>query len=559
MSDDIAFMSDWFFALIMKAVNMERWKERTVLPLSEICFKTITQNAHIFKVKRNGVSLLEIIPKPLARKFFQFIGTALTERQKFTSKVDFDFLMPLVNDSFTKFDFDIVTQLVAPTEQPFKNVQIACVLLHHIQRNCTKIEWLRMYWPSQMQYFFPWESVVQWRELKFLSIKDFICEPKTLRLILKNHPNLRGLEITIYYNEEESSECVGYLTAMKNLQHLSLQITGKNNSSQITRYNPHTITALIANVAAKTPNLTNFHFCHNNLTHNIWNGFLEKFSSLEQNAKRKLHIVELVLHELECEWPKNLTVGKLKILGLVFVSTSALEKMRSICTEKLIAVELKNVQDQDVYRSLEIFGPKLEQLGLKFRLAQAMTRNLNLYRVIEMCPNLRKLFVDECSTLNRPADCTLSAESFSRMETFALYRTKYENIIYVYRKENCELLKMFLTGSQKLNNRVHIFVAEMIPSVLQTIREDHECLKDIKEVHFDVEFPESETQQVMQIAKILMLRSPFLRRIKIWYRYTSFEAYLERWFLRMTEALDVSLEYEPIYMRPLEYEVFSEI
>ncbi|XP_065343603.1 uncharacterized protein LOC135941798 [Cloeon dipterum] len=561
MSDEIAYMSEPFFNLIMRAVNRERWKRRRVGTLLDLCLTAIIRKSSLFERTHY---LTQNMPKSLAKTLFRFIIDALEAKKKVVAGVGIDFLLQLVNDSFLEFDFVALQQLVPATEQRFENIQTICVLLHHIQRHCLHIEWLRLCWPNELQFAFPCQSVSQWTHLKFLSIKDFICEPKTLRVLSKNHQNLEELEITIFLSEEETSECVGYLTNMKKLRSLSLQITIPNPSFvEQSRFRTKTIVALMANVASRTPSLTNFHFyLSDNFPVNSWKGFVEKFSRIQQEAERVVHLTELELDSLQCEWPKSLTVGKLKIFGQD-LQPSSIAKLATIPRERLVALELHGVRDVDVYRILHIFGPTLTQLGLKYGLPNGATHyRLNLYKVVQACPVLQKLFVDEFSTSDRPEDCTLDAESFTNLQVFSIYRTKYDNMHLVYRYENCKLFQMFLHGSKKIDSRVHIYVEEMIPAVLQALQDDQECLREVKDLHIDLQFPQTRIRLVMQIGKILMLRSPVLERIKIWYQYIfdrgTLDIYLENWFMKMAEALDVCLEYEPIYKRPLEWEAYSD-
>jgi len=126
----------------------------------------------------------------MIRDFLNFIHTAGKEKRKFVSKVYLDFILLLLTDKSTDFDFKMLTHFINPENEPFEKIKMATVALHHLKKNCTNIKWLRMYWPRNFQLHLPWHNLTQWKELRFLGVKDFICDSRTLCVILKNHPSL---------------------------------------------------------------------------------------------------------------------------------------------------------------------------------------------------------------------------------------------------------------------------------------------------------------------------------------------------------------------------------
>jgi hypothetical protein len=119
-----------------------------------------------------------------------FIHEARKEKRKFASKIYLDFLLLLLNAPLTEFDFTILADFVDPEKEPFERIKMTSVTLHHLQRHCPKVEWLRLYWPRNFQLHLPWHNLTQWKALKFLGVKDFICDAKTICTIMKNHPLL---------------------------------------------------------------------------------------------------------------------------------------------------------------------------------------------------------------------------------------------------------------------------------------------------------------------------------------------------------------------------------
>lgn len=355
---------------------------------------------------------------------------------------------------------------------------------------------------------------------------------------------------------ELNAECVGFLSEMKQLQFLSLMVTryeSRDDAEAVGR-----IPNAMANIASRTPKLSTFHFHYSQANHPAAypDGFVEKFATLRRNPDQQLQLLELELGSLSCEWPSNLHVQK-----LVVCSHDDLTTLKNLKTAagKVRYLVLMEIPTGTIYKLLRIFGPSIQQLGIDFRFPKGLDANLNLFKVISLCPKLEKLFMDEFASQAMDSDCRLTPESFRRWRSFYIYKHHYENIYLTDRVVLRQAFKMFLLGAEHPEPTLHVFIGEMLDAVVDAMDENPECLSGLKRLQLDVQWSYNLPILIKVLVNVVQ-RAPLLERICIGTAdgVSDENMGLPEWFCGALEKLGISVIIEGVHLRELRYEKYSD-
>lgn len=366
----------------------------------------------------------------------------------------------------------------------------------------------------------------------------------------------RGLEVAILL-DELNAECVGFLSEMKQLQFLSMMVTqlqSRDDANAIKQF-----PSVMANIASRTPRLSTFHFHLNqgNYAAAYPDGFVEKFAILRRNPDQQLQLVELQLGTLSCAWPSNLKVQKLVVCGNE--NNLATVKNLESAAGNVRSLVLMEIPTGTIYKLLRIFGPSIEQLGIDYRFPKGLDANLNLFKVISLCPKLEKLFMDEFASQEMSSDCLLSPENFRQWRSFYIYKHHYENIYLTNRAVLRQAFKMFLLGAEAPESTLHVFIGEMLDAVADAMDEDPECLSGLKGLQLDVQWSFN-LPTLMKVLKKVVQRAPVLETICIGTGdgISDEDVRLPKWFCDAIEKLGISLIIKGVHLRDLNYEKYSD-
>jgi len=184
-----------------------------------------------------------------------------------------------------------------------------------------------------------------------------------------------------------------------------------------------------------------------------------------------------------------------------------------------------------------------------------------LFKIVSLCPNLEKLYMDEFASQEMDQSCILSPKTFTNWRNFCIYKHRYEHIYVTERKILCQVFKMFLLGSKNMDSTLHVFIGEMLGAVEEALEADPDCLKDLKNLHMDVQWT-SQLGTMMKVGRMVMQRAPFLEKIKIGTAdgvsdHTLLQE-LPGWFFKLAEDLGVYVEIECVNRRPQFSEIYSD-
>jgi hypothetical protein len=365
----------------------------------------------------------------------------------------------------------------------------------------------------------------------------------------------RGLEVAILL-EELNAECVCFLSEMKQLQFLSLMVTRHDRCDDTKTIQQ--IPNAMANIASRTPKLSTFHFHFSYANHPTAypDGFVEKFATLRRDPDQPLHLLELQLSSLSCEWPSNLHVQKLVICCLD--DLSVLKNLKP-AAGKVRSLVLMEIPTGTIYKLLRIFGPSIEQLGIDYRYPKGLDANLNLFKVISLCPKLEKLFMDEFASQEIDSECRLTPESFRSWRSFYIYKHHYENVYLTNRTVLRQAFKMFLIGAKELEPTLHVFIGEMLDAVVDALEEDPECLSGLRGLQLDVQWSFN-LPALIKVLTNVVRRAPLLEKICIGTGdgVRDEDVRLPEWLGEAMEKFGVSVIIEPVYLRDLRFEKYSD-
>ena len=355
---------------------------------------------------------------------------------------------------------------------------------------------------------------------------------------------------------ELNAECVGFLSEMKQLQFLSLMVTRYESRDDADAVQQ--IPNAMANIASRTPRLSTFHFHYSQANHPAPypDGFIEKFATLRRNPDQHLQLLELELGSLCCEWPSNLRVQKLVVCGHDDLATLKNLKPAAGKVRSLVLVEIPT---GTVYKLLRIFGPSIQQLGIDYRFPKGLDANLNVFKVISLCPKLEKLFMDEFASQEMGSDCRLTPENFCRWRSFYIYKHHYENIYLTNRAELRRAFKMFLLGAEELEPTLHVFIGEMLDAVVDAMEEDPECLSGLRGLQLDVQWSFN-LPTLIKVLKNIVQRAPLLERIGIGTAegVSDEHVLLPKWFCDALEKIGVSVIIKGVHTRDIGYQKYSD-
>ncbi|XP_059472806.1 uncharacterized protein LOC132195083 isoform X2 [Neocloeon triangulifer] len=491
-------LSDDDFALLREAIKAERWRRTSIPKLKKLCAQEIFRNWSKY------------LTNPVLRKKFNTIPDYVVQNILAELKAaDLNFIILLCNEFVANFDFQILKNNEKASSF-FDSIARTCVVLRHMQKNCPKITCVKLQWPTELQFDVPLDYLAPWRGLKFLAARDFIFSPQSILLLTKNHVKLECLEMGIFVNQFDSPDV---FAEMKSLKYLYVLGT-LPSKEKVKRFRERMANQLFATIAAAAPNVKRFHCelseaCPSRSS----DGFVEKWISLEK-SDRNVCLLGLQIFNLTCTWPANgLTVEKLTIFGdLLDSNPDTVRNVLTIPTANLQRLDLREISETSfVFKILKYFGAKIEHLGLFWK---RPPEDLNLYKILNLCRNLRKISVDEFATTEEMEGFELTADYFTKIESFDFYRCKSDNVHVIDRQHNVLIFKMFLLNSEAIKTRLSIFAGEMLSALLDALVSNPNCLKDIEELNFNVQCI-MHTFFVEKILDVMIQRAPRLHTFNI--------------------------------------------
>ncbi|XP_065332758.1 uncharacterized protein LOC135934735 [Cloeon dipterum] len=504
-----------------------RKKRSRILKLLDLSLETVYKNVHLVaKLPGNGYGNL---PNTLLCKLLDMCKRSDDRVENLNRNFDLcTLVVGFPNSSLQKLDILNMAKM---------NMNACKHIFRLALRNCPKLEHVSAPCPlmptaSKRKTLELAQTIAfSWKRLKTLNLVGFYATDTAIKFISKNLPNLQKINLSIT-TEKFSEVGTFYLLGMKKLADLELYF--KNYVEEF-----YFFTRLMMAIGSKFPNLQRLHINNFVESRYVSTDFAMLLSICHPEIKRKMLLHQASVTELMLpQWPSNIHVDTL----IVHPKPNNIQVNSHSCGIPCGVSELILLDPDDpdlLYKLLEKLGPKLKRLKISEYLGNVgfvLPGTLDLYKVVSLCPKLEHFSTNSTMQMAIVSTFNLKPEYFSNFKSFEL---EGENTI---RSDDSllpfiSLFQMVLKGSKKYKI-LELQNAYLLRETATFLANNSDCLSQVEVFNAVVNRKELLTD-ICSIGKLLMIRSPFFRRIEI---HGACWDSLPHWFLLMAYELGVQVE-----------------
>ncbi|XP_059469432.1 uncharacterized protein LOC132193078 [Neocloeon triangulifer] len=441
---------------------------------------------------------LRFLPSTIVQEFIQMIKESrYTTNRLIPKDAEMSFVKLLLNENLTEFNpYDF---------NPYSRSTYGMYYNHILEHcpNITKIIRGRTDFHSGNEEF-PMGDLLKWRNLKYFGFQNFLCGDEQLQQISEHIPKLEGMEISVT-KDTITEKAVEYFSKMKHLKHLSLKTGAEDKCVDL---------KLIVDCVGNIPNLQTFQLNDTFEGPDMTKDFVQMYGLLF--PKKKLIATNLRIRTpFEIDLPSNLLVEKLEVQGEQ--SALTVQKLSSMPNHPKELI-FNAVPYHQVYPILKSHGPHIKDLEfLDFASDGAPLGDMNLYTVIEFCPNLEVLsYKSSDEELKESYGTKLPLKNFRNWKKFDIEDDtggyddgNEDDKISVVDK----IFKLFVLGSENYNRTLHLKTFGQIKVLLEALKENSTCLSNLEKIKIDL-YKDPMIEHAVQVAEKLIFRSPYLKKIK---------------------------------------------